>query len=709
MAEKIFQARIDILSVVEETPTSWLINAKVVDVSGSFTALDVEVNDKVIIVGVGASGKTAIDRYKVNSIVGRDALFIQMVVVYDEAGSPKTYNGIPLTGAHLIGRSWGVNNTLMEMPSAHEVLDEPRKDQALVNMNLHQMYGNLPTPISTYLSLTDTADSRTGKAKHVVGVNDAETADEYIPTKIAALTDNSDFPASYIGQALKVARVRADESGVEFYVLPSSMPASDVYPWAKAATKPAYTWGEITGKPTVVSAFTNDAGYLTSITKAQVEAVLTGAISSHTHAAYVPYTGGASNVDLGVHNLTVDTNSLFVDSVNHRVGIGTLTPSERIEVVGKYKQVVSSGVMATQWITNSNADQVRGSWDFYTNSAVTPDFFGKMGFKFEGGVNTASKHFQIHVSDSSNPKFIVNGSGFCGIGTISPSQKITVASGAIRFDYTSTPIAPSAILANLGSGLLSSGTYSYKVVFANPLGESIASPPSSNITITDPSINGKVTVTIPTSADNTVNSRIIYRTKANGTTYYYHSTIANNTATSLTDDIADASLGAPINPGYANVAITSGKIYAGANLAIAINSAGGIGFGINTTGGLGSATFAGSLNIVDGGIVINRTANKLRIYSGYGTYFSAYNGSQVIDIVTYDQMGNVGFGINSPTAVLHLKAGTATANTAPLKFTAGTLLAALELGALEFTDNGTDGHLYITRNVAGVLTRTQIV
>jgi hypothetical protein len=45
-------------------------------------------------------------------------------------------------------------------------------------------------------------------------------------------------------------------------------------------------------------------------------------------SSYIPYTGGTSNVDLGLHNLTVGTNALFVDSVNHRVGIGTTTPSE---------------------------------------------------------------------------------------------------------------------------------------------------------------------------------------------------------------------------------------------------------------------------------------------------------------------------------------------------------------------------------------------
>lgn len=50
--------------------------------------------------------------------------------------------------------------------------------------------------------------------------------------------------------------------------------------------------------------------------------------------------------------------------------------------------------------------------------------------------------------------------------------------------------------------------------------------------------------------------------------------------------------------------------------------------------------------------------------------------------------GNVGIGTISPTGVLHLKAGTATANTAPLKFTSGTNLTTAEAGAMEF--NGTN-------------------
>lgn len=46
--------------------------------------------------------------------------------------------------------------------------------------------------------------------------------------------------------------------------------------------------------------------------------------------------------------------------------------------------------------------------------------------------------------------------------------------------------------------------------------------------------------------------------------------------------------------------------------------------------------------------------------------------------------GSVGIGVPSPTAALHLKAGTATANTAPLKFTSGTNLGTPEAGTFEY-------------------------
>jgi hypothetical protein len=77
--------------------------------------------------------------------------------------------------------------------------------------------------------------------------------------------------------------------------------------------------------------------------------------------------------------------------------------------------------------------------------------------------------------------------------------------------------------------------------------------------------------------------------------------------------------------------------------------------------------------------------------------FGTRNSSNIItEKMRIDANGNVGIGTTSPTARLNLGAGTATANTSPLKFTAGTNLTTAEAGALEW--DGTN--LFLTTSGA---------
>ena len=69
------------------------------------------------------------------------------------------------------------------------------------------------------------------------------------------------------------------------------------------------------------------------------------------------------------------------------------------------------------------------------------------------------------------------------------------------------------------------------------------------------------------------------------------------------------------------------------------------------------------------------------------------NGTTFGERLRITSSGNVGIGVTVPTAVLMLKAGTATASTAPLKFTSGINLTTAEAGAMEY--NGTN--LFFTR------------
>jgi len=81
---------------------------------------------------------------------------------------------------------------------------------------------------------------------------------------------------------------------------------------------------------------------------------------------------------------------------------------------------------------------------------------------------------------------------------------------------------------------------------------------------------------------------------------------------------------------------------------------------------------------------------QFSIFNGNGDIFFStnYTSNYRYDFFVESDNGNVGIGTASPTARLHLAAGTASASSAPLKFTSGTNLTTVEAGAMEF--NGTN-------------------
>lgn len=80
------------------------------------------------------------------------------------------------------------------------------------------------------------------------GITDKPT----IPSKTSQLTNDSGFLTSLPSHK----HVKS-----EITDFPSSMPASDVYPWAKASAKPSYAWSEITSKPSTFTPASHDHNY----------------------------------------------------------------------------------------------------------------------------------------------------------------------------------------------------------------------------------------------------------------------------------------------------------------------------------------------------------------------------------------------------------------------------------------------------------------
>jgi hypothetical protein len=87
-----------------------------------------------------------------------------------------------------------------------------------------------------------------------------------------------------------------------------------------------------------------------------------------------------------------------------------------------------------------------------------------------------------------------------------------------------------------------------------------------------------------------------------------------------------------------------------------------------------------------GGVVIAATAGPITFNSALTQPVSTS------EYARFSAIGHFGLGINAPTAVLHIKAGTATAGTAPIKLTSGVNLTTPEDGTLEY--DGTN--LYFT-------------
>lgn len=152
--------------------------------------------------------------------------------------------------------------------------------------------------------------------------------------------------------------------------------------------------GTISGA-NIVGANTNwDAAYSHSIDNSQA------------HSDYMLNTGDTASGDYNF-----DSNTLFVNSVNHKVGIGTVSPSERIHVYHATENVLAR-------IESGDTDVWLAFEDSNTASAnnVLVGAIGDSLVLRGGGTNT------LYIDGSSN----------VGIGTASPGSALEVASGDVN-------------------------------------------------------------------------------------------------------------------------------------------------------------------------------------------------------------------------------------------------------------------------------------
>ena len=132
---------------------------------------------------------------------------------------------------------------------------------------------------------------------------------------------------------------------------------------------------------------------------------------------------------------------------------------------------------------------------------------------------------------------------------------------------------------------------------------------------------------------------------------------------------------------------------------VARDASGNFSAGTITAGLSGNASTASTLQTARNiqGVSFNGSADITVVTAGTGITVTgtAVSIPQAVATTSTVQFGKIGVGV-SPTALLHLTAGTATASTAPLKFTTGTNLTAIEAGAIEYDGDA----FYASRNAS---------
>lgn len=127
-------------------------------------------------------------------------------------------------------------------------------------------------------------------------------------------------------------------------------------------------------------------------------------------------------------------------------------------------------------------------------------------------------------------------------------EPLTVAEAIahLRLDESNQEPPPGAAVATLGSGAgaVDDGVHRYAVVFGTADGTTQLGTVGDPVTVVDKSVNGIVELTSIPIGGAIVTYRRIYRTTAGGDTFYLLTTLANNTATTYTDNTADVALGA---------------------------------------------------------------------------------------------------------------------------------------------------------------------
>ncbi len=256
--------------------------------------------------------------------------------------------------------------------------------------------------------------------------------------------------------------------------LSNARPASDVYAWAKASTKPSYSWGEITGKPTTFTPSNHEHTYLVEN-------------SSPTEVPPRPSDGKVAfyyNVNMGLeNNMPCSNNANAILSLSRHAG----DYSSQLGFSSDGNVYYRAGDKQTSWKTIFDSS----NYTSYTVTKTGSGASGTWGISVSGNAATATKLATART---------INGTNFDGTGNITTANWGT---------------ARTITIGNIGKTVNGSGNVSWSL---SEIGAASASHTHSYLPLSGGTMTGVINSSVTTGSYLAGNkgTAIINSTAANG-------------------------------------------------------------------------------------------------------------------------------------------------------------------------------------------------
>jgi len=422
-------------------------------------------------------------------------------------------------------------------------------------------------------------------------------------------------------------------------------------------------------------------------------AVLTNPISGTGTTGYVSFWNSSTTQ-------TGDSN-LFWDNANKRLGIGTSSPSHPFQIDNTTN--IPFGTLINSGRINMNATTIGG--DIVTQGTRALEINTNLYGSYDAGTLSGlySNVYNNQTSGNITHQISLVGNAWNkSTGTVLGMYPIygkiyQDAAGVITEGATflsQTPVISAGTVTSLNGMLINKPVISGTGVVTNYYGLKIG------YSATNSATNNNIDLSINGSPTGPVNASLYINANSNPAYIYTKTTIGGNVTagsyTGLSVQPVQSNSGAYQHFGLFSEAtsnVSSGTLneLRGGWLQARHGNTGTV---TSATGSFSSISNASSgviSNAYGSYIATPTNSGGGTITNNYGLFISDQNiGTNKWSLYqagTSDRnyfAGSVGIGINAPTAVLNIKSGTATAGTAPIKFTSGTLLTTPEVGALEF-------------------------